>query len=207
MIFHRFRLGELLTNSYLIADEVTKNAVIFDAPDNPEKILEYLNENGLSLKKILLTHAHFDHILALKPLAEATGAKCVLHEMEEQYLFDPDLNLAGDKATQIGILENYTLIKDNDIITVDGLKIKVIHTPGHTTGSVCYLVNDTTLISGDTLFSGSIGRFDFPLGSFEDEISSIKNKLMILDDEVKVCPGHGFTTTIGKQRKDNPYLI
>ncbi len=207
MIFHRFRLGELLTNSYLIADEVTKNAVIFDAPDNPEKILEYLNENGLSLKKILLTHAHFDHILALKPLAEATGAKCVLHEMEEQYLFDPDLNLAGDKATQIGILENYTLINDNDIITVDGLKIKVIHTPGHTTGSVCYLVNDTTLISGDTLFSGSIGRFDFPLGSFEDEISSIKNKLMILDDEVKVCPGHGFTTTIGKQRKDNHYLI
>ena len=207
MIFHRFRLGELLTNSYLIADETTKNAVVFDAPDNAEKIIGYLNENGLTLKKILLTHAHFDHILALKPLMDATGAECVLHEMEEQYLLDPALNFTGEKANETGLPESYTIIKDNDIIIIDGLKIKVIHTPGHTAGSVCYLVNDTTLISGDTLFSGSIGRFDFPLGSFEDEISSIKNKLMILDDEVKVCPGHGFTTTIGKQRKDNPYLI
>ena len=207
MIFHRFRLGELLTNCYLIADEITKNAVVFDAPDNAEKILEYLNENGLTLKKILLTHAHFDHILALKPLMDATNAGCVLHEIEEQYLLDPALNLAGDKADEMGIPESYTLIKDNDTISVDGLKIKVIHTPGHTAGSVCYLVNDATLISGDTLFSGSIGRFDFPLGSFENEINSIKNKLMILDDEVKVCPGHGFSTTIGKQRKDNPYLI
>ena len=207
MLFHRFRLGELLTNSYLFADEVTKNAVIFDAPDNAEKILEYLNENGLTLKKILLTHAHFDHILALKPLMDATEAECVLHEIEEQYLLDPALNFIAEKADETCIPESYTLIKDNDIIIVDSIKIKVIHTPGHTTGSVCYLVNDTTLISGDTLFSGSIGRFDFPLGSFEDEINSIKNKLMILDDDVKVCPGHGFATTIGKQRKDNPYLI
>ena len=207
MIFHRFRLGELLTNCYLIADETTKNTVIFDAPDNAEKILEYLNEDELKLKKILLTHAHFDHILALKPLMDSTNAECILHEMEEQYLFDPALNFTAEKTDETCIPESYTLIKDNDIIIVDGLKIKVIHTPGHTIGSVCYLVNDTTLISGDTLFSGSIGRFDFPLGSFEDEISSIKNKLMILDDEVKVCPGHGFTTTIGKQRKDNPYLI
>ncbi len=207
MVFHRFRLGELLTNSYLIADKTTKNAVVFDAPDNAEKILEYLDQNGLILKKILLTHAHFDHILALKSLLDATGSECVLHEMEEQYLHDPDLNLAGDRADEIGLPGNYTLIKDNDIINVDSLNIKVIHTPGHTAGSVCYLVNDTTLISGDTLFSGSIGRFDFPLGSFEDEIRSIKNKLMILDDDVKVCPGHGFSTTIGKQRKDNPYLI
>jgi len=207
MLFHRFRLGELLTNSYLVADEETKNAVIFDAPDNAEKVVEYLNENNLKLKKILLTHAHFDHILALKPLMEITGAECILHELEEKYLTSPDLNLAGDRASEVGIPDSYTLIKENDIITVDGLNIKVIHTPGHTVGSVCYLVNDTTLISGDTLFSGSIGRFDFPLGSFEDEISSIKNKLMILDDEVKVCPGHGFSTTIGKQRKDNPYLI
>ena len=207
MLFHRFILGDLVTNCYLIADEETKNAVLFDAPAAPEKILDYLKKNGLSLKKIFLTHAHFDHILALKELQNITGAKCLLHELEEKYLTDPDLNLAGDHVSEIGTVTDYKLLKEGDVVSVDGINIKVIHTPGHTTGSVCYLVNDITLISGDTLFSGSVGRSDFPLGSFEDEINSIKNKLMLLDDDVKVCPGHGFSTTICKQRKENPYLI
>jgi len=207
MLFHRFILGDLVTNCYLIADDETKNAVLFDAPANADKVLDYMDKEGLILKKILLTHAHFDHILALKELMDKTGAECILHKAEERYLKDASLNLAGDHIDQIGIIDEYKMVDDGEVLTLDSLKIKVIHTPGHTVGSVCYLVNESILISGDTLFSGSIGRFDFPLGSFDDEIRSIKEKLMLLDDDVKVCPGHGLSTTIGKQRKENPYLI
>lgn len=207
MIFHRFILGDLLTNSYIIADETTKNAVLFDAPAEASKIIDYMSKNRLVLKRILLTHAHFDHILALNDLQALTGAECILHKLEEPYLNNTKLNLLPENTPNIGKINNYNLCSDNDCICLDGITIKVIHTPGHTTGSVCYLVNNNTLISGDTLFSGSIGRFDFPLGSFDDEINSIKNKLMILDDDIKVYPGHGFSTTIGKQRRENPYLI
>lgn len=203
MFFHRFVLGELATNSYIIADEDTKNAVLFDAPDNANKILDYLQKKELILKKIFLTHAHFDHILALKEIKEATGAKILLHKDEEKYLKDNSLNLS---PKPLDLPEADQLLDDNEVISLDQLTIRVIHTPGHTEGSVCYLVNDV-LISGDTLFLGSIGRADFPLGNFEDEISSIKEKLMLLDDEAKVYPGHGFSTKIGKERKENPYLI
>ncbi len=207
MFFHRFILGELVTNCYLLADENTKNAVLFDAPQDAEKIIAYICEKGFNLRFICLTHAHFDHILALSELLSKTGAKCLLHKDEEQYLKNPDLNLAGEHAEKLGEISGYSLLNDGDEIVLDSLKIDVLHTPGHTKGGVCYLVNGEVLISGDTLFSGSIGRFDFPLGSFEEEINSIKEKLMPLNDEIKVYPGHGFSTTIGKQRKENPYLI
>lgn len=205
MLFQRFVLGELVTNCYLIADEETKNAVLFDAPDNAEKILNFLNKKGLTLKKILLTHAHFDHMLALDELKDSTGAEIYVHVEDEKYLSDPTLNLAGDLWSKINIPPADKLFEDGDEIVVDSLKIKVIHTPGHTVGSSCFLV-DNILISGDTLFAGNIGRFDFPLGSYHDEIKSIKEKLMVLDDAIKVCPGHGFSTSIGKQRKENLYL-
>ena len=205
MLFHIFILGDMVTNCYLIADEETKNAVLFDAPAESNEILDYIEKHGLTLKKVLLTHAHFDHILALEEIIKKTGAELILHVKEDQYLKDPDLNLAGCRWASLNLPEADKLVNDGDLVLLDSLKIKVIHTPGHTAGSTCYLMDDI-LISGDTLFSGSIGRFDFPLGSFEDEIRSIKEKLMVLDDSVKVYPGHGFSTTIGKQRKENPYI-
>lgn len=206
MLFHRFVLGDLVTNCYIIADENTKSAILFDAAANADKILTYIKKQGLNLKGIFLTHAHFDHILALEDLKNQTNAKIYLHTEEEKYLKDPKLNLAGEHWSELNIPDADVLLNDGDEIEIDSLKIKVIHTPGHTAGGVCYLI-DKILISGDTLFSGSIGRFDFPLGSYEDEIRSIQEKLMVLDDDVRVCPGHGFSTTIGKQRKDNQYLI
>lgn len=204
MIFHRFILGDLVTNSYLLANEETKNAILFDAPAEAEKILSYIEKKGFNLKSIFLTHAHFDHILALNELKEKTGAKVFLHTEEEKYLNDPEFNLSKNYCLKK--ISDYSLLNDGDEILAEGIKIKVIHTPGHTTGSVCYLI-DNLLISGDTLFAGAIGRYDFPLGSLEAELNSIKSKLMVLDDEIKVYPGHGFSTTIGKQRKENPYLI
>lgn len=206
MLFHRFILGNFVTNCYLVADEDTKNAILFDAPAEADKILDYLKKNDLTLKKVFLTHSHFDHILALQEVIDATNAELLMHKDEEKYLKDPALNLAGEHSGEVNTPDAYQLLSDGDEIVLDSIKIKVIHTPGHTQGSACYFVNDI-LISGDTLFSGSIGRTDFPLGSFDDIISSIKGKLMLLNDETKVYPGHGFSTTIGKQRKENPYLI
>ncbi len=206
MIFHRFILGDYVTNCYLIADDDTKNAVLFDAPADANKILDYAEKNDLNIKYICLTHAHFDHILALDEIKQKTNAKLVLHKMEERYLKDSSLNLLGDAVSDVIIPDADGLLEDGDTICLDGLLIRVIHTPGHTLGGVCYLVDDV-LISGDTLFSGAIGRFDFPFGNLVDEIRSIKEKLLILPDDTKVYPGHGFSTTIGKQRKENPYLI
>lgn len=203
MKLHRFSLGSMVTNSYVLFSEEEGRAVLFDAPAEPEKILKYLEERGLSLEYIFLTHAHFDHILALGELKAATGARIVLHRDEEQYLNDVSLNLS---YTELPHIDADVLTKEGDVFDFCETQIKVIHTPGHTVGSLCYYFDDT-LISGDTLFLGSIGRFDFPLGSFEDEISSIKDKLMLLPDGVKVCPGHGFTTSIGRERKENPYLL
>ena len=152
-----------------------------------------------------------DEIIRLRKIKaeeikNATGAKLLLHKEEEKYLNDPDLNLSGENPIKLAKSDNDILLSDGDEIMVDSIKIKVIHTPGHTVGGVCYLIDDI-LISGDTLFSGSIGRSDFPLGNFDTEITSIKEKLLVLDDDIKVYPGHGFSTTIGKQRKENPYLI
>ncbi len=206
MIFHRFILGDYVTNCYLIADDETKNGILFDAPADSEKILDYAEKNGINIKYICLTHAHFDHILALNELKEKTGAEFMLHEKEEKYLTDPSLNFIDKVAPETTIPKPDRLLRDGDTIVLDNLTFKVIHTPGHTEGGVCYLI-DNVLISGDTLFSGSIGRYDFPLGSLEDELRSIKEKLLVLDDETKVYPGHGFSTTIGKQRKENPCLI
>ncbi len=202
MKFHRFSLGELATNAYILFNEEDGKAVLFDAPAEPEKILNYLEKYNLSLEYIFLTHAHFDHILALEQLKKKTGAKVVIHELEEKYLNDSSLNLSN---VELPHLSADNLVADGDVIDFCGTNIKVIHTPGHTIGGVCYLF-DETLISGDTLFLKSIGRFDFPLGSFEEEIRSIKDKLMVLPDTTKVYPGHGFSTTIGRERKENPYL-
>lgn len=205
MIFYRFILGDMVTNCYIVANEDTKNAILFDAPADADKILQYAENNGLKIVKVMLTHAHFDHILALEEIKNRTNCDIYVHEDESQYLKDNKLNLSKTEDN-LKFPEGDVLLRDGDEIDLDGIKIKVIHTPGHTAGSVSYLVEDL-LISGDTLFAGSIGRCDFPLGSLEDELSSIKNKLMLLDDNIKVYPGHGFSTTIGKERKDNPYLI
>ncbi len=202
MNFQRFSLGDMGTNAYIIFDEECKKAALFDAPAEAERILSFIDEKNLQLEYIFLTHAHFDHILALYELKQKTGAKVVLHKDEVQYLNDPSLNLSFEPLPE---LEFDISTEDGDVFELCGTKISVIHTPGHTVGSVCYLFDDI-LISGDTLFARSIGRFDFPLGSFEDEINSIKEKLMTLPDIIAVYPGHGGSTSIGIERKENPYL-
>ncbi len=208
MEIKRFIYGSCMANSYVLSSEVSKSAVLFDCSGANDKILEYIAENQLILKAIFLTHGHFDHISGLYELREKTGARVYIYEAENVFLSDVGLNLADfdDSFKNEKMLDTAdVLLNDGDTVKIDDLLVEVIHTPGHTTGCLCYKVGDS-LFSGDTLFKQSIGRTDFPTGDYGEEISSIHRKLMVLDDNIKVYPGHGFSTTIGNERRENPYL-
>ena len=205
MILHRLVLGALQTNCYIWADETTKNAIVIDAPDNADKIIQKACQKGYTITDIYLTHGHFDHILALEELKEKTGASISVFEQTPMFLKDKILNLCHYVQASYTPVIPDKLLYDGDVINFYGNKIQVIHTPGHTADSICFL-NEKTLVSGDTLFNASVGRWDHPTGDMETEISSINNKLMVLPDDVEVYPGHGFSTTIGKERDSNPYI-
>ncbi len=206
MKIHRLIVGELQTNCYLWADETTGNTIVVDAPDCADKIIEAAEKRELRITDIILTHGHFDHMLGLYDLKQKTGAKLSVFEKTTEFIKDRELNLCHYAKTAYTPAKPDVLLHDGDAIDFYGNKISVIHTPGHTADSIC-LLNDNTLISGDTLFRQSIGRTDHPTGNTAEEISSINERLMVLSDEIKVYPGHGFSTTIGKERQGNPYLL
>lgn len=201
-----FVLGTVQTNCYIISNKETKEAIVFDPADSAEKIVQYLNENDLVCKGILLTHGHFDHIMAAEELSEKTHASIYAHEAEAELLGNRKLNggaLFGAKCT----LKPDVLLKDQETLTMAGFVIKVLHTPGHTVGGACYYFTEyETLISGDTLFYECIGRTDLPTGDGKVIVESIREQLMRLDDQVKVYPGHGKATTIGHEREYNYYI-
>lgn len=199
-------LGMVRTNCYVISNTNTNHAIVIDPADNAAAITGYLQDNGLELEAILLTHGHFDHILAASELAGRTGAVVYAHETEGSLLKDPGLNVSREIGTEVSITPG-VLLKDGDEILLASFKIGVIHTPGHTAGSACYYFKDYgMLFSGDTLFYESVGRTDLPTGSSGRLIASIRNKLMALNDDVKVYPGHGMSTTIGHERTFNYYI-
>lgn len=205
MKIHRISVGLLGTNCYIWEDEKTKNAIVVDAPADADKIIEFADEKGVKITDIFLTHGHFDHILALKELKEKTGATISMFEKTEALMADSEKNMGGLVGVKCEFVKADRFLYNCEEIDFYGNKIKVIHTPGHTEDSVCYL-NEKTLISGDTLFRFSVGRTDGPTGNGEEEIFSIREKLMTLDDDVKVYPGHGEETTIGEERRGNPYI-
>lgn len=202
---HRLVLGELQTNCYILADDGTKEAMVIDAPDDAKTIVKMINENGYKLKQIVLTHGHFDHILALADLAEMTGAPVAIHHNGAEFLRDNAMNLAHYIGRDPEAFEADSYLKDGDVLKLGNEKLKVIHTPGHTSDCICLLCGKI-LISGDTLFRGSVGRVDHPTGNLKQEVESVKTKLMPLDDDVEVYPGHGPYTTIGNERRNNPYV-
>jgi hydroxyacylglutathione hydrolase len=199
-------LGMVQTNCYIISNEETKEAIVFDPADNADRIEQYLKANDLVCKGILLTHGHFDHILAAAELAVRTGTSIHAHEAEARLLSDPYMNASAQIHREC-TLKPDILLEDGQSLQLSGYAIKVIHTPGHTAGGVCYYFpGHGTLISGDTLFLESIGRTDLPTGNSRQLIEAINTKLMILEDQVKVYPGHGAPTTIGHERDNNDYL-
>lgn len=203
----RFALGIVRTNCYLVYNDDTKEVIIVDPADSANVIKNEIKEKGLSVQAILLTHGHFDHIMAAKELRDTYEVPIMAHESEEAILEDSSMNLSIGMGSSPYTIKADRLLHDEDVLELLHTKIKVLHTPGHTAGGVCYLFEDEKiLISGDTLFEGSIGRTDFPTGSMSTLVRSIKDKLMVLDDDVVVYPGHEGETTISRERKFNPFI-
>ena len=202
------RLGELEIFSYLIACPATKEGIIIDPAAEIPKIMNKIKNNGVKIKYIVNTHAHPDHIAGNKEMKILTGAKIVLHEADVAFFQTEE---AKDVFRTLGLFclpEADILVKDKDILEMGTLKINIIHTPGHTPGSICVYINGN-LFTGDTLFVGAVGRTDLPGGSFEQLLDSIKEKILPLPDETIIWPGHGYEgdrSTLAKEKQENLFI-
>jgi len=207
MIFETIVVGELWVNCFIMADSETKEGIVIDPGADSENILSAVRKSGIKVLYILNTHGHFDHIGGNRRVAEATGAKLMIHKEDE-----PFLSRASTSATMYGLKAEdspppASYLTEGEIIRFGRHTAKVIHIPGHTPGGCCfYLEDEGILISGDSLFAESIGRTDLPGGSQALLVLSIRSKLLVLPDETRVFPGHGPASTIGHEKKFNPYL-
>ena len=194
------------TNCYLVINEETKDTVMVDPGAYPTKLKNAVKEQGLKLKAVLLTHAHFDHIMGIEDFLKAFDVPVYVGREEQPLLADDRLNA----SSMYGYHCAYTgakALEDGQTVECAGTEIHVIHTPGHTVGGCCYyLPEEEALFCGDTLFCGSIGRTDLPTGSSRDLAHSIREKLMILPDETKLYPGHMDESTIGYEKEINPFI-
>ncbi len=205
MLLKHFTAGEYETNNYLIICEETLNAALIDAGGNFQKTDTIIKENKAELKFIFHTHGHFDHIQGDAEIQKAYEVKTFIHKKDEFLVksLKQQLMIFGMKTADIPRIDGY--LEDGQILKVGNIKLKVIHTPGHTEGGVCFLT-DKILFSGDTLFSNSVGRTDLPGGSYNKLGDSIKNRLFTLDGDITVYPGHGTSTTIGYEKENNPFF-
>ena len=201
----QLEVGSLGTNCYIAYCENTKKAVIIDPGGDAAKILAAVAREGLLVEAIINTHGHADHVLANVKVQEATGAPLWIHSADADMLGSGSRNLSAflGGATSCGKADR--LLADGEVLPIGDFTLTVLHTPGHTPGGISLLF-DKTVFVGDTLFAESIGRTDFPGGSYSQLIHSIQTKLMTLDDEVKAYPGHGPATTIGWERRQNPFI-
>lgn len=205
MIFEAMTVGSYLSNCYIVGSETTMEAAVIDPGADFKKIDDKLKELDLIPKIIILTHAHGDHIGAVKELTDKYNLKIYIHKDDAEVLKDGNANLSKmitGKSTSI--IPDFEL-NDGDEITLGDLKFEIIHTPGHTKGGICIKVGNI-MMTGDTLFNKSIGRTDFPGGSFEDIISSIKNKIFKYDDDIVIYPGHNSPSTIKSEKLGNPFV-
>lgn len=205
MIIETIPSGIYAANCYVIGCEETKEGVIIDPGGDGLSLLSRIKKLDLNIKYILLTHGHLDHIGAVNEIKKKTKALICIHPKDKEMLENPELNLSKENGRNIVTFPCDKEIRDGDQLEVGNIKLKVIHTPGHTPGGISILA-ENALFTGDTLFAGSIGRTDFPRGKYEDIISSIKNKLFILDNSIIVYPGHGPATTIEKEKNSNPFF-
>ena len=194
------------TNCYVVSHSVTKEAFVVDMAGASERLLEYIAEEGLKMKALLLTHGHFDHIMGIDGFVDEFHVPVYVYEEDADAMTDPKLNQSS-VYTGGYTYEGAKSIKEGQILKLAGYDFEVFHTPGHTKGGCCYYVrSEGVLFSGDTLFQNSIGRTDFPGGSMSDLVRAVKEKLMVLPDETLVYPGHMGETTIGHEKTHNPFL-
>jgi hydroxyacylglutathione hydrolase len=207
MIHEILPVGVLQCNCSIIGDETSREAIVIDPGDEITSILALLKKHRLTVKQIVVTHAHIDHVGGAMKLKQATGAPILLNENDSALLamLDVQASWLGMKSPgAVSIDQNVT---EGDVVKAGSLHGEVMHTPGHTEGSICVLfAPQNLLIAGDTLFAGSIGRTDLPGGDYKKIIDSLHGKLLSLPDQTIVVPGHGSLTTIGQERESNPFL-
>lgn len=205
MIIKKLEVGPIMANCFILGCEATKEAVVIDPGDDADRILMELAKSELKVKYLINTHGHFDHVGANKRMKDATGAQIAIHPEDE-----PMLEELSRSAMMFGLsAENSppadVILNEGDEIRFGEISLKVIHTPGHSRGGIC-LHTQGHLFAGDTVFAGSIGRTDLPGGDYDTLIASIKDKLLVLDDDTVVYTGHGPETTIGREKQSNPFL-
>ncbi|MGD0154732.1 MAG: MBL fold metallo-hydrolase [Terracidiphilus sp.] len=207
MIFESFPVGPLACNCTILGDEEAREAIVIDPGDEVGRIHRRLTELGLKLTQIIVTHGHIDHVGGALKLKRLTGAPIYLNENDL-----PLLDMMQAQAEWVGVATPETAppdegLTDGQTVGLTSVPAKVLHTPGHTQGSIClHFAPLKLLVAGDTLFAGSIGRTDLPGGNFDQIIDSLRSRLLTLPDETRVLPGHGPATTIGDERRSNPFL-
>lgn len=207
MIHEILPVGPLQCNCSIVGDEASHEAIVIDPGDEIGAILAILTKHGLMVKQIVVTHAHIDHVGGAMKLKQATGAPILLNENDSALLAMLDVQASWLGMRPSGDVTIDQSVGDGDLVKAGSLQAEVMHTPGHTEGSICLLfAPQNLLIAGDTLFAGSIGRTDLPGGNHKKIIDSLRGKLLSLPDNTLVIPGHGPRTTIGRERESNPFL-
>ena len=201
MILKTFKEPPIDNNNYLLIDEKSKEAVLVDCSSVDVSVREELNKFGAKLKYILLTHGHFDHVAGIRP----NDAKIVMNENDLKILNQANMYLPAFGIPEITIPKVDIFVKDGDTLNIGKHEIKVIHTPGHTQGGVCYLINDM-LFSGDTIFRESVGRCDLEGGNFHQIVESIQSKIFTLPEHITIYPGHGKSTSVAWEKEHNQFM-
>jgi hydroxyacylglutathione hydrolase len=207
MIHEILPVGPLQCNCSVIGDEISREALVIDPGDDISDVLQLVRKHNLTVKQIVITHAHIDHVGGAMKLRQATGAPILLNQNDYALLKMLDVQAAWLGMATPGKVEIDHSLAAGDSLKAGSLSATVLHTPGHTEGSIClYFAPEKKLIAGDTLFAGSIGRTDLPGGSYKKIIDSLHQTVLALPDDTIVIPGHGPVTTIGDERQSNPFL-
>ena len=209
MRIDRLILGAFETNCYVVRkDESARECLIVDTGLDATDLVEFLDQHQLTPVAVVLTHGHADHIVGLAALRQRyPQIKVLIHQLDAQSLTNSDANLSALAGMTFSTEPADVLLREGDMIEEAGIRLKVLHTPGHTLGGIClYAESEAIVFAGDTLFADSVGRADFPGGDMDQLIESIRDKLLTLPDKTAVYPGHGMRTTIGRERRANPYL-
>ncbi len=205
MNIYKFTIGNFAVNNYLVHAYDSVQAILFDAGEDTDPILQKIDDLGLELVYLVNTHGHGDHIIGNAKILNSTGAQLLIHELDEPYLSDSQLNLSAFLGAELKSPKPDRTLREGEKISIENLDFMVLHTPGHTPGHISLVCNGHAFV-GDVIFRGSIGRTDFPLSSGQQLIESIRLKIYPLPDETILYPGHGPNTTVANEKMSNPFV-